>query len=124
MFYVLKFELLFSLDPQTVGRWTFIILVLTITVPNAVMGTIYTYRGQHADKAMAFFTHEDIKPLSFSFVSRQTIFWTSVFAMSSLVAFVFIPIFFKIRQGSADNTLQPQRTISLQRYLLGRVQQF
>ena len=43
--------------------------------------------------------------------------WALLFFILSLVAFVFIPIFFKHHQS--DNIIQPQRTISLQRYLLG-----
>jgi hypothetical protein len=122
MFYVIKFDLLFSLDPQLVGRWTLIVLAVAISIPNAIMGTLYTLNGQHADKAMAFLTHEEMSPGSFSFVSRQSIFWTLFFMSSSCVAFVFIPIFFKKRQQNSSGDrppFPPQRTITLKRYLLG-----
>jgi hypothetical protein len=49
--YVTNFEILFSLDPEEVGRRFFIILAIVICLPNAIAGTYSTFKG-------AFFTRK------------------------------------------------------------------
>jgi dipeptide/tripeptide permease len=47
--------------------------------------------------------------------------WALLYFVVSLFAFVCLPIFYRKRQGNQHHHLQPQRTISLQRYLAGSV---
>jgi len=120
MFYVLNFDLLFSLDPERIGWWTFVILSSVIFVPNIGVGIYLTQHGQYVDATVGLLTRQDKQMDRISFAALYVICWTVLFLLLSSIAFIFVPLFYKKRQlPSHSGHVQPQRTISLQRYLLG-----
>jgi hypothetical protein len=58
---------------------------------------------------------------AFSFLPTYTACWASLFFILSFIAFIFLPICYRSinRRQSNSVMIQPQRTISLQRYLVG-----
>jgi hypothetical protein len=54
--YVMKFEMLFPLDPHTVGKRIFIILVSVIWLPNISMGLINTMNDIPVKRCFIFYT--------------------------------------------------------------------
>ena len=117
--YVTKFEILFSLDPQEVGRRVFFILAIFICLPNAVVGIQCTFHGLHAANDVVMLTQTEYNGPEIQFIPIYSSCWAFLFFILSCVAFVFLPIFFKKQQTNSSEVIQPQRTISLQRYLLG-----
>jgi hypothetical protein len=120
--YVVKFDLLFSLDPQEVGKRTFVILATVISAPNAAAGIYYTYHGINADRSVESLTHLEMSMEGIDFLSIHLISWALIFFILSLVSFVYIPIVYRKRQTiNQENQAIQQRTVSLERYLLGSV---
>jgi|LakMenEpi03Aug12_release.lakeMendotaPanAssembly.Ray.scaffolds.fasta_scaffold133073_1 hypothetical protein len=119
MFYVIKFDLLFSLDPYKIGWWTFCILSSIIFLPGIAVGVYCSYHGRYVDGTVSFLTGEERTTEGLSFLSLYTICWTVLFLSLSSAAFVFVPLIFKNRQLPSQAGNAPQRAISLQRYLLG-----
>jgi uncharacterized protein YacL len=118
--YVTKFETLFSLDPEEVGKRTFFILAIVICLPNAIVGIYSTFKGIHVAKDVTILTQTDYNGPDIQFIPIHTACWTFVFFISSFVAFIFTPIFFYYVQTSTRQLIQPQRSsISLKRYLIG-----
>jgi hypothetical protein len=116
--YVIKFELIFSLDPQLVGWRIFIFLTFLIFVPNFTFGVYRTIQGRYVDKAVTLFNDDKQYVEGLQFPEIYSYCWIMFYLVISFIAFVFLPIFYKNRSNYNDN-LPPQRTISLQRYLLG-----
>ena len=117
--YVTKFELVFSLDTYIVGRRIFTTLSIAIFGPNIVIGIFKTLNGLHVDKSVTFLTLTEYCGEGIQFLIIYTLCWTLLFFVSSFIAFVFLPIFYKYKQTYQHDQLQPQRAISLKRYLIG-----
>jgi hypothetical protein len=116
--YVIKFDLIYSLDPQLMGWRIFILLTSFIAVPNCIFGIFKTMQGVHVDKGVTLFTQDKYNGDGIQFLAIYSVFWTMSYLVLSFFAFVFLPVFYKNRP-TFNNHLAPQRTISLQRYLLG-----
>jgi hypothetical protein len=115
--YVIRFELVFSLDPQIMGRRIFLALLITVVVPYALFGIWKTLKGSHVDKGVTLYTLDEYNGEEIEFLAIYSICWALLYFIFSFIAFVFLPIVLKKRQ-SHNERLPPQRTISLQRYLL------
>jgi hypothetical protein len=119
IFYVIKFDLLFSLDPFKIGWWTFSILSIIIFLPNIAVGIYWSYHGQYADRTVGLLTRQEKPTEGISFLAFHAIWWTVLFLSLSSAAFVIVPLIFKNRQLPSQAGNAPQRAISLKRYLLG-----
>jgi hypothetical protein len=120
--YVIKFDMLFSMDPHQVVRRTFIVLATVICSPNAALAIYHAWQGQPIATALRVLTHKEFVSGRGNFTSLYSLGWAGLFFILSSIAFVLIPVFFKKRRnGGYVDPLAPQRTVSLQRYLLGSV---
>ena len=125
--YVTNFEVLFALDPEEVCRRTFALLALLICLPNAVEAAYSTFLGIHVARDVVIFTQTEYAGpeagdgggSGFRFVPMYTVGWTIVFLILSSTAIIFIPLYFRYQHRNNVEGLQPQRSTSLQRYLLG-----
>ena len=117
--YVTQFEILFTLDPATVGWRTFLLLAGLVICPMTMVAVFMTLKGIHVDKSVANLTQTVYNGEGVQFLAIYSICWTVLFLVLSSMAFVFIPLFFKKKQNQHNSQLPPPRIISLQRYLLG-----
>jgi hypothetical protein len=118
--FVVKFETVFSLDPQEVGRRTFTVLTVLICLPNITVGTYNLVQGLHSVGGAAILTQTEYRDQGVRFIPTYSLLWTSTFLILSFFAYAFIPIFVKKTvQINLNNQPSTQRTNSLQRYLVG-----
>jgi len=115
--YVTQFEHVFTLDPHTVGKKTFIFLISLIFIPNTIYAIIKTVDGSHVDKDVTLFTQGEYVGKGFQFPVIYALFWTGLFFVLSSIAFVFIPLLFK--KIYQNPLLMPHRTKWLKRYMFG-----
>ena len=118
IFYVTKFELVFSWDPEKVGRKTFFILAAIISLPHAIAGIYSIFNYQYVDKRAALLTKSDDQHEVTGFHNYYSMFWFLLFIIISFFAFVFIPLFYKNSQSNHINQLPLQSKMSIRRYLL------
>jgi hypothetical protein len=57
--YVINFEALFCLDPDQVGRRTFVVLALVTWLPHVVEGVVSTVYNSHVAKDVTLLTQND-----------------------------------------------------------------
>ena len=77
--YVIKFEVLFSLDPQEVGRRSFVLLALVICLPNALVGIYTTFKGLHVAKDVVMLTQSESVGTGLPFLPIYTGCWALLF---------------------------------------------
>jgi len=117
--YVTKFEAVFSMDPHEVCRKTVIVLALLQLVPNAAVGIYNTFQGIHSVEGVAVLTKSEYNGNGVRFLTTYSVCCSLLFLILSSVAYVFIPIVLRSRQIVNIEQHTPQRTSSLQRYILG-----
>ena len=118
IFYVTKFELVFSWDPEKVGQRTVFILAVIISLPHAVAGTFSIFNCQYVDKRVELLTKSDDQHEVTGFHNYYSMFWFLLFIIISFFAFVFIPLFYKNNLSNQINQLPVQSKMSIKRYLL------
>ena len=119
LIYVTKFELLFSLDPKVVGQRLVQILAATIVFPNITLGMYSMAKGLHVDEHVILFSHGDHRGNEVKFILFYTGSWILLFLILSSIGFIFIPLWFKIKQMNNKNYLPSRSVISIRRYLFG-----
>ena len=119
LLYVTKFELIFSLDPQELGKRTFYILSTIIFVPNLIGGIYYTWNDITLDRRVTIYTRREFNDYGVQFHKIFSICLAFLFFVLSFLSYLFIPMIFKQIHAVSYNQPPPQRTISLQRYLVG-----
>jgi len=117
--YVTKFEAVFSMDPHDVCRKTVIVLALLQLVPNAAVGIYNTFQGIHSVEGVAVLTKSEYNGNGVRFLTTYSVCCSLLFLILSSVAYVFIPIVLRSRQIVNIEQHTPQRTSSLQRYIVG-----
>jgi hypothetical protein len=117
--YVTKFEILFSLDPQKVGFRTFVFITIIIVLPNMISGIFNTFGEQPVDKGVTFFTQKEYNSEGVQFLLSYSLFWTIGYVIVRFIAFVFLPLFYKKKVNHQNLHMEPPKTISLKRYLIG-----
>ena len=119
LLYVTKFELIFSLDPQELGKRTFYILSTLLFVPNFTGGVYYTWNDITLDRRVTLCTQREFKVYGVQFYNTISICLALMYFVLSFLSYLFIPMIFKQIHAVSYNQPPPQRTISLQRYLIG-----
>ena len=85
IFYVTKFELVFSWDPEKVGKRTFFILAAIISLPHAIAGIYSIFNYQYVDKRVALFTKSDDQHEVTGFPNNYSMFWLLMFIIISFL---------------------------------------
>ena len=119
LLYVIKFEVVFSLDPQELEKRTFYILSTLIFVPNFTGGVYYTWNDITLDRRVTIYTRREINGNEVQFHNTFSICLALLFFVLSFLSFLCIPLIFQQIHAGSYNQPPPQRTISLQRYLVG-----
>jgi hypothetical protein len=83
--YVVKFELLFPLDPQIVGKRICVILCIVIFVPNIIMGAINTMNGIPVDKGVAQLTQTEYSISGPQFLVIYAVGWAFLYFFYQLI---------------------------------------
>ena len=117
--YVVQFNILFTLDPATVGWRTFMVLASLAICTMTMEGIYMTLKGIHVNTTVSELTQTQYNGEGVPFIAIYTGCWTVLFIILSSTAFVFIPLFFKKKQNQHNSRQPPQRIISLHKYLLG-----
>jgi hypothetical protein len=120
IFYVIKFETLFSMDPQEVGKRTLSILAIIIIVPISIVAIYNTVNGVHVAGDIALLIQSEYNGQGVPFIPMYSICWTLLLLTASFIAYVFIPTFFTTRQPPPPHhqQLPQQRSKFLRRGLL------
>jgi heme/copper-type cytochrome/quinol oxidase subunit 2 len=118
IFYVIKFETLFSMDPQEVSKRTFNILAIIIIVPNSIVAIYNTVNGVHVAGTVALQTQSEYNGQGVPFIPAYSISWTLLMVTASFIAYIFIPTFFTTRQPTPHQQQPQQRSKFLRRGLL------
>jgi hypothetical protein len=116
---VLKFEAVFSMDPQEVGWRTFIALAIFICLPNTIVGLYNWALGLHVAPGSATFTQTAYIGAGVRFIPTYTLSWTALFLILSVLAYACIPVFIKTTPTSQNHRPAAQKVNSLQKYLMG-----
>jgi nitric oxide reductase large subunit len=116
IFYVTNFEYIFSLDPKITGRRIIYALGAMIILPDALVGIYSTIHHLHVDYNIKLLTHE-FHERGISFLTNYSVFWTLLFFILSVLAFVCIPLLLKMKKPNQSNNIQPQKIISIKRFL-------
>ena len=109
--YVVQFNILFTLDPATVSRKTFLLLAGLVVFPMTIVGIYMTLNGIHVDKSVTSLTQTQYNGEGVQFLAIYSVCWTVLFLILSFMAFVFIPLFFKKKQNQHNGQLPPPRII-------------
>ena len=109
--YVVQFNILFTLDPATVGWRTFMVLASLAICTMTMEGIYMTLKGIHVNTTVSELTQTQYNGEGVPFIAIYTGCWTVLFIILSSIAFVFIPLFFKKKQNQHNGQLPPPRII-------------
>jgi hypothetical protein len=118
IFYVTKFEFIFSFDPYKVAQNIFVTLTVTVALPHCVLGIYTSFYGLLVDKRVLLLTKGDYHGNDVSLHSPYSNFWLLLFILTSSFAFIFIPLFLRAKKSGLNNHLPQQNTLSFRKYLL------
>ena len=90
-----------------------------IFVPNLIGGIYYTWNDITLDRRVTIYTQREFNDYGVQFHKIFSICLAFLFFVLSFLSYLFIPMIFKQIHAVSYNQPPPQRTISLQRYLVG-----
>jgi hypothetical protein len=116
--YVIKFDLLFSMDPQELGRKTFCVLAVIIILPDAIVSLYNTTYGIHGADMVALLTQTMYNGEGRTLMIVISFVWILLALSLGFTAYVLIPLFLKSSQPTHHNDQLLQRKKSLKGILL------
>jgi hypothetical protein len=116
--YVIKFDLLFSMDPQELGRKTFCVLAVIIILPDAIVSLYNTTNGIHGADMVALLTQTMYNGEGRTLMIVISFVWILLALSLGFTAYVLIPLFLKSSQPAHQNDQLLQRKKSLKGILL------
>ena len=88
-------------------------------MPNLIGGIYYTWNDITLDRRVTIYTQREFNDYGVQFHNTFSICLAFLFFVLSFLSYLFIPMIFKQIHAVSYNQPPPQRTISLQRYLVG-----
>jgi hypothetical protein len=121
---VTNFDLIFNLDPETLGRRVLVLSLLVGCLPHVVICSYQTAHGVRSAPAVAYLMGESMAAESVNLLQIYGFFWLLASLLMLIAAVLFIPIYTRRHQHAAIAAEHHvhQRTmtsISLARVLVG-----